>query len=634
MNTTKIIKRGVGVFLLSCLSLFLSAQNRFEVFDWDSYKVWENRTVYSKTYVVNQKHPQASDQNPGTRELPLKTINNAAQKVKAGERVLIYSGIYRETIRPINDGTGPVKMISYESAPGEKVIIKGSRVLDTIWEQRQANTNVVNDSTSAFTWSRKIWVTKISDDFFEKDYYPFKLPNITSEEHNLMPWAKLVKKLAPYNSSRGLIFQNGKRMIQLEDYGDLSKVPGSFWIDKDGEIVYIHPFDGKDPNNDLFEVGVQSHLFKPQKVGMGYIQIRGLTFEHCANGFLRTSTGAVTALGGHHWIIEDNTIRQNNSSGLEFGYYAFEFKDPNPENIQPREDDDLGGMIVRNNSIYECGTAGIRSYSVKEGIISNNEIYNCGWQDAENYWECSGIKILKATKTLVKGNHIYNIQGGNGIWLDWDIQYSRVTANIIHDIQNIQGGIFVEASKVPNLVDNNFIWNIDGNGIYGNDTDYLMVYHNLVANTTGPVVNAVVSTKRKLNGQWLTANHNKVFNNIFIDGGKPITLDGEGNQANFNLYVTTKYPSKVELVDWQKRGFGAKSQEIRAFSKFWPENLYFVWKPKETIQKVPVRLELRNDFYSWPRKGNFTLPGPFVTITKQEKFSLLEFYSRNELEGI
>ncbi|MTI33389.1 right-handed parallel beta-helix repeat-containing protein [Xanthovirga aplysinae] len=633
MMTTKLVKRAIGLFLFNCISLFLVAQNGFEKFDWDSYRSWENTTAYSKTIVVNQRHPKASDENPGTLELPLKTINKAAQLVKAGERILIYSGIYRETIRPKNEGSGAEKMISYESAPGERVIIRGSRILNTSWEQRQAKTDAIDDSTFTYSWSRKIWMTKISDDFFEYGYYPFKLPNITPEEHKLMPWAKLVKELAPYNSKRALIFQNGKRMIQLEDYGDLSKVPGSFWVSQDGETVHIHPFGGKDPNNDFFEVGVQSYLFKPQKIGMGYIQIRGLTFEHCANGFLRTSTGAVTALGGHHWIIEDNTIRQNNSSGLEFGYYAFEFKDPNPENIQPRRDEDLGGMIIRNNLIYECGTAGIRSYSVKEGIITNNEIYNCGWQDAENYWECSGIKILKATKTLVKGNHIYNIQGGNGIWLDWDIQFSRVTANIIHDIQNIQGGIFVEASKVPNLVDNNFIWNIDGNGIYGNDTDYLMVYHNLVANTTGPLVNAVVATKRKLNGKPLTANYNKVFNNIFIDGGKPITFDGIGNQADNNLYVSTQFPSNVDLSDWQKIGFGSNSQGILAITKFLPENLFFVLDSKQAIQNVPIRPEIKRDFNSKLRKGSFTVPGPFATITELKKISLLESSPQPGLGG-
>lgn len=611
--------------LILCLIGFsfpLNAQKKFENFDWNSYSSWENSTIYSKTYVVNQRHPSASDENPGTNDRPLKTINRAAQLVKAGERVLIYKGIYRETIRPKNEGTAADKMISYESATGEEVIISGSRILHQKWEQRRVLTDVLPDTTVTYTWSRKIWVTTIPDSLFENGYFPLQLPNISPEEYNLMPWANLVKNLAPYNSTRGLIFQNEKRMIQLEDYGDLSKVPGSFWVDADGKTVHIHPFGNQNPNDGIFEVGVQSHLLKPQQIGLGYIQIRGLIFEHCANGFLRTSTGAVTALGGHHWIIKDNIIRQVNSSGLEFGYYAFEFTDPNPENIQPRKDEDQGRMLVQNNTIYDCGTAGIRSYSVKEGLITNNTIYNCGWQDAENYWECSGIKILRARKTLVKGNHIYNIQGGNGIWMDWDIQYTRVTSNIIHDVQNIQGGIFVEASNTPNLVDNNFIWNIDGNGIYGNDTDYLMVYHNLIANTTGAIVHSVVATDRALNGKKLTANFNKVYNNIFIDGGKPIVFSGENNQADHNLYVTTQNPSKIELASWKSQGFGRKSTELAALAKFFSEDLYFNWQANEQIIEVPVLHETMTDFFDLKRNSKSTIPGPFSGLSMDSKILL------------
>jgi alpha-N-arabinofuranosidase len=619
-----IFSRNIFLLGLICFTFPSIGQKKFENFDWNSYETWENTTLYSKTYVVDQRNPNASDENPGSKEKPLKTINKAAQMAQAGERVLIYSGIYRETLRPKNEGKSQDKMISYESAPGEKVIVKGSRILKTNWEQRRVLTDVIADSSLTYTWSRKIWVTKLPDELFEDGYFPFQLPNITPEEYALMPWAKLVKNLAPYNSTRGLIFQNGKRMIQLEDYGDLSRIPGSFWVDHDGKTIHIHPTGSKDPNKDLFEVGVQSHLLRPQRIGMGYIQVRGMTFEHCANGFLRTSTGAVTALGGHHWIIEDNTIRQNNSSGLEFGYFAFEHRDPNPENVQPRKDEDQGKMLVRNNTIYECGTAGIRSYSVKEGIIANNTIYNCGWQDAENYWECSGIKILRAHKTLVKGNHIYNIQGGNGIWMDWDIQYTRVTSNIIHDVQNIQGGIFIEASKIPNLVDNNFIWNIDGNGIYGNDTDYLMVYHNLVANTTGPVVHAVVATKRRLNDEWLTANNNKVSNNIFIDGGSPIVFGNENNVANHNLYVTTTNPSKIDLVSWQKEGYGTDSKEIGAFAEFIPDILHFIWDSNGTIINVPMLKEVDVDFYGESRKGDQTIPGPFLSVSKHESLLLNE----------
>lgn len=68
--------------------------------DNSEFKTWENRTTYTKTYFVDQNHPNASDNNPGTAERPFLTIIKAAQVVRAGERVLIHAGTYCEEIVP------------------------------------------------------------------------------------------------------------------------------------------------------------------------------------------------------------------------------------------------------------------------------------------------------------------------------------------------------------------------------------------------------------------------------------------------------------------------------------------------------------------------------------------------------
>ncbi|WP_421918409.1 right-handed parallel beta-helix repeat-containing protein [Marinifilum sp.] len=593
-------------------------------FSAERYKEWSNTTGYAKTYVVDCNHPRASDQNLGSFDFPFATINKAAQRVKAGERVLIRAGVYREMIEPWYGGTGADKMISYEAMGGERVIVKGSRIFNTKWLQNMVFTDALPESEIPNTWSRKVWVSKLPENLFEKGYNPFTLPNILPNEHDWMPWSVLTIGKPPYNLKRGLLFQDGKRMTQLTNERDLTRIPGSYWVGKDSKSVHIHPFGSKDPNSSLFEIAVQSHLFKPQKVGLAYIQIKGITFEHCANGFLRTSTGAVTAFGGDHWIIEGNTIRHINSSGLEFGYFAFEIEDTNPLNVQPRKGDEKGGMIVRNNRIYDCGTAGIRSFTVVDGIIENNTICNCGWQDAENYWEVAGIKMLRNKNTLVRGNHIHHIQGGNGIWMDWDNQYSRVTKNIIHDIQTIQGGIFVEASKYPNLIDNNFLWNIDGHGIYGNDSDDLYVVHNLVANTTAPVVNAIVSTDRYLNGKKLTAENNTVKNNIFIDAAEPVVLQSATSTSDYNLFVSSKQPKMIHLSQLQKNGKETNSFELNAFASFNPDIYHFKLITESEIMKFPKLRVLDTDYYGRDLDHQMVYPGPFQLLSKNVEILLNE----------
>jgi len=63
--------------------------------DGSEFKTWEASPEFSRTYHVDQSHPQASDNNPGTTDLPFKTINHAAQLLQPGERVLVASACVR-----------------------------------------------------------------------------------------------------------------------------------------------------------------------------------------------------------------------------------------------------------------------------------------------------------------------------------------------------------------------------------------------------------------------------------------------------------------------------------------------------------------------------------------------------------
>jgi hypothetical protein len=98
--------------------------------DGREFVSWERPLQFAKTYYVDNRNPRAADSNPGTKELPFLTINKAAQVLQPGERVVIMTGVYRERIDPARGGTGADNMISYEAAPGAKVVIKGSALLD------------------------------------------------------------------------------------------------------------------------------------------------------------------------------------------------------------------------------------------------------------------------------------------------------------------------------------------------------------------------------------------------------------------------------------------------------------------------------------------------------------------------
>jgi alpha-N-arabinofuranosidase len=578
--------------------------------DGTPYLSWSDRTQYTKTYHVDQNHPRASDENPGSEGLPLRTINRAAQVVQPGERVRIHGGIYREMIRPRHSGEGPDRMIAYEAVPGEVVIVRGSRIVQTRWERSRPP----GGSGAPSRYSKKLWMTVLPDTLFEDGYNPFQTPNATDEEMELMPWALSWKGRLPYTLPRGILFQDGRRMQQMATYEDLVRLPGSYWVGPDGRTVHIHAFDIGDPNGKLFEATTQPHIFRPQSPGFGFIRVSGLTLEHCANSFLRTGVGALFTMGGHHWIIERNTVRHSNSVGVEIGFEIYEGED---KRYSRREDPNLGHTIVRQNQISDCGTAGIRGLINNYALVENNEITDCGWQDAEYHWETAGIKLLINTGTLVRNNRIARIEAGCGIWLDWDNRNSRVTGNVIRDISTVQGGVFVEASQHPNMVDHNIFWNIDGQGVRAADTDQLIVAHNLFGRIKEELVIARVATDRSLGGRRLTASNNRVVNNIFVDAEKPINFGDTSNTADYNVYLSTgdrpgagPLPGEVHSVMMR----GDVSLDSR--------DLVLMWKPGLALPMVPVIGNCDRDFAGRERTGATTVPGPFLGLSHATTFKL------------
>jgi len=609
--------------------------------DGTLFDSWDDQTKYTRIYHVSQNNSKASDDNMGTEDRPFLTINHAAQVVKPGECVYIHAGTYRELVRPLQSGDGPDKMIKYQAAPGEQVIIKGSRVINTKWFLSVDPNNSLTAEASlqlnkdlgfpATSYSKRIMMTTLPDNLFENEYFPLKTANTTDAEFDMMDWATRFRKRIPYILPRCLLFQNGKRMSQLAAYEDMVRLPGSCWVAPDGKTIHIHPFDGKNPNDQLFEIAVQHHIIQPQSIGLGYIRISGLILEHCANGFLRSGEGALFAMGGHHWIIEGNKVRQMNALGIEVGTSAFEGRDPrNAEykrpSLPPQQgqqpvrmaNPNSGHNIIRKNIVSDCGTAGIRGLGNAYALVEDNYVYDCGWQDAEHHWEVAGIKLLGCNGTLVRNNYISNMNGCMGIWLDWNNKNSRVTRNVIRNISTLQGAIFIEASQILNLIDNNIIWNVDGEGVRLADTDNTIVAHNLFVNVTEGQVVARVATDRSLGGRKLTSTNNQVINNIIVNPGKPVTFEDPSNIADYNMYISTK-ESKSVMKDK-----GANSKVIQGNITLDEDNLFLTWRTSSALPSVPVIKNCEFDFFNNPRNSGYNLPGPFQGLSNLATLQLFD----------
>ncbi len=166
--------------------------------DGTEYQVWEQPLQFSKTYYVDGNSPRSDDNGPGTSDQPFRTINKAAQVLEPGERVVIASGTYRECVRPARGGTGPDKMISYESAPGAQVLIKGSDTLNDGWERVTNSMRGRGGGGQAPTWQHEL-----TGAMFPDAYNPFSLASVPGD------WSWLDTKkvdMGPYFRRRGLVF--------------------------------------------------------------------------------------------------------------------------------------------------------------------------------------------------------------------------------------------------------------------------------------------------------------------------------------------------------------------------------------------------------------------------------------------
>jgi hypothetical protein len=189
--------------------------------DGTPYAAWEQPLTFSKTYYVDNNDAKADDNGPGTRARPFRTINKAAQVLQPGERVVIAAGTYRECVRPARGGTSPSQMISYEAAPGAKVVIKGSEVLKDGWVEAPVPAGFGGRGRGGGPAEPPVttWRYELASALFPDAYQPFALPSIMGSWSWLDP---RVVDMGSFLRRRGLVFVDGKPLEPVEQQRELA----------------------------------------------------------------------------------------------------------------------------------------------------------------------------------------------------------------------------------------------------------------------------------------------------------------------------------------------------------------------------------------------------------------------------
>ena len=442
-------------------------------------------------YTVNQQHSDASDENPGTEEQPLKTIGGATSLIKAGDLVIVHQGIYRENIA-IPEGK-PQLPVSIEAATGERVVISGANVVNQ-WRPYASE----DAPTDAQIWVHQPW------------------------NHVWIGWNKNMSHGAPppIGRSEQVIVDEEllKPVLSIKEM-----IPGTFLADpKETQALYVRLHNDDSPDQHTVEASVRDTLL----TAPDYTQVRGLVFRYAAN---RAQQGAVH-IDGKQVVFEDCVVEWTNGSGIRVG----------GENFILRR------TVSRSNGQLGLGGSG-KNFLIEACTFENNNVkgFPAGW-------EGGGFKIVhswgaKIERCQAIGNH------GPGMWFDIDNFAGEVRQCYVANNDN--SGIFIEISGDFLITDNlcvnnggrtNGDWAGAGISI-GESRDCYVAFNTCVDNQYGISVRGQVPRKQ---GERIYKNQNITIRNNILAHNEKAQFG-----LMWDAAFMGKHPSQKDLSEaqWQEQ---------------------------------------------------------------------------------
>jgi len=611
--------------------------------DGTQFQMWEKPQHFTKTYYVDNQMKNADDNGPGTKERPFRTINHAAQVLQPGERVVMAEGVYREVIRPVRGGNGPDAMISYEAAPGAKVVVKGSAIVKD-WHPSEGWNFGVDQATHNPV---KAWELKFTPDLFPDGYNPFEVDNVIGNRF----WLRYAEdNMATYFRRRGLVFVDGHPLEPVENANELAgpsqrslnffsnihwsplfkefqPEAGKVWIEPNGLTLHIRLANDDDPAHHVIEITTAEQVFSPAQRYQSYIRVKGITFMHAGNGFPVPQRGLVSTNRGHHFIFEDDTFEWANSVGLDIG---------NEDWAASRPPQPVGFDVVRGNAFRYCGIEGLGGTGGPQSTLVEKNLFEwIGWQDAAMMSESAGTKMHVAHNLLFRNNVIRHIRHANGIWLDIGNANVRITGNVFADIPgNVNPhGVHIEGSDALNQIDNNIFSHLTG-GILIRYTNNIIVAYNLFLDCEEVCVDTMsgINGPRPIAGHTNDVHNLMVHDNVFGKAGRSaIEFTNARNDADGNVYANpaggplmgqpflrVKFPEPAEwhnLASWREEHHWDQHGTMADIAATLdPDKLELTLSVKGDIKALAVYKDIDSDFYGHIIQGE-RLPGPFAELT-------------------
>jgi hypothetical protein len=232
-------------------------------------------------------------------------------------------------------------------------------------------------------------------------------------------------------------------------------------------------FHGADPNDELVEINVRPAVFYPERTNLNWITVRGFELAQAASPWTPPTADQPGLIGpnwARGWIIEDNRIHDAKCSAVSLGKeastghnfciergdkpgYQYQLESVFTARDFGWDKDHVGSHVVRRNEIFDCGQNGIvGNLGCVFSRIEDNHVHNIAVKHEFYGYEIAGIKLHAALDVQIRHNRIHDTT--LGIWLDWQVQGTRVSRNLLYGNGR---DLFIEVAHGPCLVDHNVI---------------------------------------------------------------------------------------------------------------------------------------------------------------------------------
>ena len=411
-----------------------------------------------------------SDDAPGSADRPLRTINRAASLAQAGDTVVVHAGEYREWVKPRRGGLSDARRITYEAAPDEHVVIKGSERVTgwqpdggTVWKATVAN-SLFGDFNPFAEQIAGDWIV------YRKDAPPKHLGDVYLNGLSFYEVAGRAEVTAP--PLRAEVTDDWTGVIDQVRNTEQTRLVWYAEVAAESTIIWAN-FQGADPNVELVEINVRRSVFYPDAPHLDYITVRGFEMAQAACPWSPPTADQPGLIGPNWakgWIIEDNHIHDAKCSAISIGKeastghnyattrgdkpgYQYQLESVFAARQIGWDREHIGSHVIRRNTIHDCGQNGIVGHlGCVFSTIEDNHIYRIAVKREFYGYEIGGIKLHAAIDVVIRHNRIHDCTLGT--WLDWQTQGTRISRNLFYRNNR---DLFVEVSHGPYLVEHNIL---------------------------------------------------------------------------------------------------------------------------------------------------------------------------------